>query len=771
MKRNGARAALTGIRGRVALLLLLAIVPTGLLTVVNARNDLGEHLRTTHTELDRLADLAVSQQRQLVGVTQAVLTALARAPEVAAGSRTECSAYLAGALPDFALYDNLGVIDRSGIVRCSAVPATGLVDVSDRSYFQLALRADAFASGSYQVGRITGATSVNFGLPIHGEHGRVTGVVFAALDVGWLNAFIARFQLPAGAVLTIFDPGGTVIARYPDPAHIVGSEEAKTALFSAARSTPSSVAEVVGVDGVRRTYAFGALDGPSGPIAYLTVGIANTVLYGEAGKELRHDLLVLAVVAALALSIGTVLSSRLVVHPVRHLTRAADRMAGGDLDVRVHPDARTGELATLASSFNLMAESLSTRTRQLGESVRRLHNLHEIDRAIIAASSPEEIARNALEGLRSVVAFDRAAVHLFDYDARTATILTVVEDEVLGAPAGSVIGFEDIADVDQLEAEEVLFMDEFTRSGDPSPLVEEMKTKGVATAVTIPLRRGARVIGRLAISSKVGAFPPGDVTTALQIADQLAIALSSARMREDLAGLATELEARIEDLRRTDTQRRQLLGRLVRAQEEERRRIAEDIHDDSVQAMVAAALRLGTVRLRTTNEEARELLEGVEGSVGGAIDRLRNLLFELSPQFLERDGVVVALRRYAREAFAQDGADVVIDSDLVQEPPYEVQFVVYRTVQAALGNVRTHARARRVCVEIRGQETGLRVRVIDDGVGFDVAQQAERPGHLGISAMRQRVELAGGWLHVDSSEGDGTTVEFFVPRARVRTAV
>jgi signal transduction histidine kinase len=570
------------------MLVLLALLPPAVLTFVNARATRAENVEAARRELRRVTELATAQQQQLVDETRSVLMALADAPQISSGRWRDCRSYLTAALPDFALYDNLGVIDTTGLVRCSAIPTGGPVDVSDRTYFQNAMAWDDFATGTYQVGRITGRTSVNFGYPVFDPTGRATGVVFAALDVDWLNQFITGARLPGGATMTVFDLEGTVIARRPDPTELVGRNRAESELFRDALDG-ERITEAGGLDGVVRMYAFDTLDGAEGPIAYIAIGLPPRVLFADASGELRRDMAVLILVAITTLMAVWTTSSRVIVRPVDRLTSAADRLGKGDLDARVPEHGGARELSTLARSFNEMARSLSAGT--------------------------------------------------------------------------------------------------------------------------------------------------------------------------------SELEARLEDLRRSDTGRRRLLARLVDAQEAERRRIAEDIHDDSVQIMVAAALRLGALRLRVADPDERESLDNVEASVRQAIDRLRNLLFELSPGVLERDGIGAAVRRYAGEVFAGEDIVVRVEDLLSHEPGSEAQVVLYRTIQAALTNVRAHAHASTVRVELTQDEDGVTARVTDDGVGLDVADLGQRPEHLGIDAMRERVELAGGWMRIDGRPGHGTAVELFVPGA------
>ncbi len=225
-----------------------------------------------------------------------------------------------------------------------------------------------------------------------------------------------------------------------------------------------------------------------------------------------------------------------------------------------------------------------------------------------------------------------------------------------------------------------------------------------------------------------------------------------------------ELRRSYELLRRTDAQRRELMARLVRAQEEERRRIAADIHDDAVQKMTAVGLRLEALARRVQGEEARELLARLQATVGTTIGRLRTLLFELRPPALDRAGLADALREHLAQLRDEAGLSVHLEDRAPGPLPEEIKITAYRIAQEALANVRKHAAARSVRVVLDALDGGLLVRVADDGAGFRPAEPSVAgPGHLGLESMRERAEQAGGWLQVRSRPGAGTTVEAWLP--------
>jgi len=216
-------------------------------------------------------------------------------------------------------------------------------------------------------------------------------------------------------------------------------------------------------------------------------------------------------------------------------------------------------------------------------------------------------------------------------------------------------------------------------------------------------------------------------------------------------------------LRRTIQQRRELARRLEHAQEEERRRIAADIHDDPIQVMSAVDLRLQMLAASGRAVDAQELLD-VHEIVLRSIDRLRSLLFELRPGALDREGLVVALRQYLDHSAHGSGWAVEVVDELTSEPAPELRAAMYRMAQEAVTNARKHANASHVGVEVATVEDGVRIRIRDDGDGFVPSKvDAPRPGHIGLSTMVERAELVGGWCRIESAPGQGTLVECWLP--------
>jgi PAS domain S-box-containing protein len=207
--------------------------------------------------------------------------------------------------------------------------------------------------------------------------------------------------------------------------------------------------------------------------------------------------------------------------------------------------------------------------------------------------------------------------------------------------------------------------------------------------------------------------------------------------------------------------RRRLFAHLVRAQEMERRRIAWDVHDDSIQSMVAVGMRLQLLADQVPESYATELT-ALDATVREAVDRLRNLTFRLHPPGLDRHGLVDSLALHLDDVVRGWGLEPAFSHELRYEPAPETAVTIFRIVQEALLNVHKHAQAGTVRLRLTSVDGGLLTRVTDDGNGR-LLEPAAVHEHFGVMEMRERAETAGGWLSMRSEAGVGTTVEFWLP--------
>jgi len=226
---------------------------------------------------------------------------------------------------------------------------------------------------------------------------------------------------------------------------------------------------------------------------------------------------------------------------------------------------------------------------------------------------------------------------------------------------------------------------------------------------------------------------------------------------EDLTRAFNEMLERLEDERRDAT------GRAVAAQEDERRRIAQELHDEIGQGLTAALLQLeGTMKVAPP--EMAERLTGAMESVRGSLEEAREVASRLRPEALDDLGLVSALSALAKRLSRQTGLHIELElHDELPSLAAEDEIVVYRVAQEALTNVLRHAEATRVKVCLEPREGTVRLRVVDDGVGLD----GSPPGG-GLRGMRERAVLIGADLAIEPATGGGLAVTLDVPVHRRR---
>jgi PAS domain S-box-containing protein len=291
---------------------------------------------------------------------------------------------------------------------------------------------------------------------------------------------------------------------------------------------------------------------------------------------------------------------------------------------------------------------------------------------------------------------------------------------------------------------------------------------GVRSIASLPLRVGDRPVAALTLCSHApDVFDEAMCTLLEGVAESISLGLGA---------FAAALELRL-----VATEREDLMGRLVRAQEDERARIAADVHDESVQSLAVVDLRLGMLR-RKAEQSAQELLpmvEQIQSTVAVVSAGLRLLLFELEPvdatstlpELLGESASIVLEGSAVRWSVRVDPAGRGVTADVLtpdNEPtwlPDLARSQAVRVVREALINTRKHAHASAVEILVQPDLDGVKVSIIDDGVGVDNAHLRSAPGHRGLNTMRDRVEATGGWSRIDSSAA-GTTVSFWMPRSR-----
>jgi signal transduction histidine kinase len=268
---------------------------------------------------------------------------------------------------------------------------------------------------------------------------------------------------------------------------------------------------------------------------------------------------------------------------------------------------------------------------------------------------------------------------------------------------------------------------------------ERLGIPGAETALLVPLRYRQRALGVLCAFDRLGEEPEfGDREEDLL----LSFAASAA------TAVATAKSVEADRLRHS-----------LRSAEQERRRWARELHDETLQGLAALGVLLSS-GLRAGGEALEQAARHATDQLSTEIANLRALITELRPASLDQLGLVAALEGLARRSADVDGLELELGVDVREDAlDSELKTAVYRLVQEALTNVGKHARAAHVDVAVEQGPDAVRVRVADDGHGFDAAEPTEG---FGLAGMRERAALMGGRLEVETSAA-GTAVRAVFP--------
>jgi signal transduction histidine kinase len=300
-------------------------------------------------------------------------------------------------------------------------------------------------------------------------------------------------------------------------------------------------------------------------------------------------------------------------------------------------------------------------------------------------------------------------------------------------------------------------------SNDPRAAMRDLiSTEGLKAFLSVPLRARDTVLGVLNVASHSSHhFTKDDMHLLHAIGDQVGVAIEQSELYERL--------------RKGRERYQRLAQHILVAREEERKRVASELHDETSQTLSGLALSLQalvetTESSKTLDDDFKEQLKKAQALAVQISNEVSRLIHELRPTLLDTLGLVPAIRRYAEDILIPIGINVKLECKGTTQPlPPESELGLFRVAQSSIGNVAKHSGAENVSINLEYGADQLLMRISDDGKGFDVSKLTgvdARGRGSGLFGMKERVKLMGGNCHVDSRPGQGTIVTAKVPTTR-----
>lgn len=365
----------SSLRVRLGLLILMAILPMLGLLLYSYLEERNVAISNVEGDVQQFAASASVFQEQLIEGTRQLLVALARQPGVQEQDVSLCSRHLAEMSKDYSRYANLGVLNLNGEPSCLASLMPKGEDFRFQPWFEQTIENRDFVisdgSGGYTAGRVV----LNMSYPVTDQSGKISGVVFAALDLDQLNQITGEVQLPDESEFFMIDRKGIILAYLPDPEKWVGKVLRDPPLIPAILSRAQDIVELPGLDGTRRLYAFTPVRSTVETGLYVCFGIPTAVAFSDANETLMRHLIGLGAIMVVALLVVWFGSDVVILRPVSTLVDAANRLSNGDMKTRTGLKTGTGELDQLARAFDEMAEALEQQAVRLYRYQEELRSL------------------------------------------------------------------------------------------------------------------------------------------------------------------------------------------------------------------------------------------------------------------------------------------------------------------------------------------------------------------------------------------------------------
>ncbi len=460
-------------------------------------------------------------------------------------------------------------------------------------------------------------------------------------------------------------------------------------------------------------------------------------------------------VLGLTLLFGVALAfalSQILERPLNRLLSVIRQVQNGDLNSRVDVWAND-EIGKVQAAFNEMTANLETTQGVLVKQNRELTAVNEFSEALTLGKGVDAIVEMALNRVVSLMNADVGSIYLLEKESDTlrlkasqgflspaliqAMSSTGKDNPLLRCllESGRAVAVEDL----RQEADKV---------GELAPLLIR---EGYISWVCAPLKMEGEAIGVYHLGKfEKRSFTSHDLALLEIIGNVVGASLSNAQL--------------LKDLRRKEWELRRALHRSVDLQEDERKRLARELHDEIGQALTSILIRLKAIQGETQPDIMISRLDDLRELTAQTIEELRRISMDLRPAALDNLGIIPALRWYIKQSSDTAGISIQFNGpDKSERYPAEIELILYRVAQEGITNAIRHGKAEKIEVTLERDARLIRLVIEDNGKGFNPYL---RDQGLGLVGMRERVELLDGRFQITAALGAGTKLWIEIPIKR-----
>ncbi len=659
---------------------------------------------------------------------------------------------------------NILVIDREGSiiqVEPGDSPVLG-ADMSGYPEVKQAMETGVSTISGLTSSSLAAAPVVFVTVPIASEDGSIIGALVTSIDIEQSRNDAFRPDIVVGETgyTEIVDGNGIVLARsrpgappkafetsdHPGRfAALVEQRKAIVATCHRCHETPTTL------ERRRDVLAFV-------PLTTTSWGVAIRQSEKEAlapALRLQQRLLLIGLVVLLGtlLLAWTVMQG--IVKPIKMLTTATKRVAGGDFKVVVPIlPKRKDEIGQLSTAFYDMTRQLAESRDELVLSNKGLSALNSIAVTVSQSLNLEEVLAKAIQKVLEVTRASSGCVFLRKPDGDRLERMSYLGSAEVFRCQGAGSATARCACHQVLRSGRTLLVNDVSQC--PMLGEETEKIEGVNCFVTIPLKSQNRTLGVMNIAG------PDEIYFTehdFQIVDSIGRYI----------GLAIENSILYEEAKQKEKLRGELLSSVINAQEEERKRIARELHDEYGQMLTGLMMSIETLEGTAPAGQTRfiERLKNAKELIARALKDMRRLTVDLRPSALDDLGLVAAIRSYAQANLEDAGIKVQFESKgLSGRLAPTVEIALFRIVQEALHNIAKHAEAHHIRIHLEAEAAKVTAVVEDDGKGFDVDAilKSRKSGRsFGLLGIQERAALLGGHVTIESKPGQGTRLVVEIP--------